>query len=153
MVRELLQPLNGGESDPTELGNRNLAPILESHGWALKSPWNRPFYPPLYCAGSWGERGGEWVTVGWVTGLSFYYRQKPVPPVLENRCHRVLLNPWTFVHIFKFALPFSFLFLSLPFNIHFCTTICLRYGFLRDFDEMWEIQSLQSLEIRMSSFF
>jgi hypothetical protein len=32
MVRELMQPLNGGESDPTELGNQNLVPILESHG-------------------------------------------------------------------------------------------------------------------------
>jgi hypothetical protein len=64
MVRVLLQPWNGGE-----LGNRNLASILESHGWALKSPWNHPFYPSFYYAGLGGERGGEWVTVGWFTSL------------------------------------------------------------------------------------
>jgi hypothetical protein len=69
----------------------------------------------------------------------------------RNRCHRVLLNPRTFVHIFKSVLPFSFLFLSLPFISIFAQSFVSDMD-LRDFDEMREIQSLQSLDIRMSSF-
>jgi hypothetical protein len=70
---------------------------------------------------------------------------------MENRCHRVSLNPWTFVHKFISALPFSLLFLSLPFIFIFAQPFVSEVD-LRDFDEMGEIQSLQSLEIRMSSF-
>jgi hypothetical protein len=69
----------------------------------------------------------------------------------RNRCHRVLLNLWTSVHKFIFVLPFSFLFLSLPL-CSFLHNPLSQIWILRDFDEMWEIHSLQSLEIRMSSY-
>jgi hypothetical protein len=58
-----------------------------------------------------------------------------VPPVLENRCHRVSLDPWTFVHKFISALPFSFLFLSLPFIFTLAQPSVSDMD-LRDFDEM-----------------
>jgi hypothetical protein len=104
------------------------------------------------------SRGRERGWVGWMRdcnrvshGYILCCRQKPVPPVFRNRCHRVSLDPRTFVHIFKTAIPFSFPFLSLPFTFIF-TQPSVSDMDLRDFDEMWEIQSLQSLQIRMSSF-
>jgi hypothetical protein len=147
MVKELLQPLNGGETDPTELGNRNLAPILESHGWVLKSPWNRPFYPPLYCAGSWGWKG--W----WMGNCRVSHGSYPFTAD-RNRCHRFWKTGATGFHLTRGLLSTNS---SLHFLFHFSFIFIFAQPSvsdmdLRDFDEMWEIQSLQSLEIRMSSF-
>jgi hypothetical protein len=132
MVRVLLQPRNRGELDPTGLEDQILASLLESHGWALKSPWNRPSCLSIYCFGSWGVNGDEW----WLCRVS----HGSYPFIVDrNRCHRFsetgstefyltrrLLSIFSKLH-FLFHFPF---FLRL--YIHFCTTFCLRYGF-------WEI--------------
>jgi hypothetical protein len=68
MVRELLQTRNGGESGPTELGNRNLVPSLEILGGTLKSPINRLLSLSFYCSESWEREGGKWGEVVTVTG-------------------------------------------------------------------------------------
>jgi hypothetical protein len=58
MVRELLQPRNGGEFGPTELENRDLVPSLEILGGILKSPRNRLLSLSFYCSES-RVRDGE----------------------------------------------------------------------------------------------
>jgi hypothetical protein len=52
MVRELLQPRDGGESGPTELENQDLVPSLEILGGILKSPRNRLLSLSFYCSES-----------------------------------------------------------------------------------------------------
>jgi hypothetical protein len=68
MVRELLQPRNGGESGPTELGNRDLVPSLEILGGILKSPRNHLLSLSFYCSESWVSDGGKWSEEVTVTG-------------------------------------------------------------------------------------
>jgi hypothetical protein len=58
MVRELLQPRNGGESGPTELENRDLVPSLEILGGIHKSPRNRLLSLSFYCSKSWERERG-----------------------------------------------------------------------------------------------
>jgi hypothetical protein len=60
MVRELLQPRNGGESGPTELENRDLVPSLEILGGILKSPRSLLLSFSFYCSESWEREGGKW---------------------------------------------------------------------------------------------
>jgi hypothetical protein len=57
MVRELLQPRDGGESGPTELENRDIVPSLEILGGILKSPRNRLLSLSFYCSESWVREG------------------------------------------------------------------------------------------------
>jgi hypothetical protein len=68
MVRELLQPRNGGESGPTELGNRDLVPSLEILGGIHKSPRNRLLSLSFYCSETWVREGGKWGEEVTVTG-------------------------------------------------------------------------------------
>jgi hypothetical protein len=68
MVRELLQPLNGGKTDPTGLGNRNLISSLEILGGILKSPRNHLLSLSFYCSESWVREGGKWSEEVTVTG-------------------------------------------------------------------------------------
>jgi hypothetical protein len=68
MVRELLQPWNGGESGPTELENRDLVRSLEILGRILKSPRNHLLSLSFYCSESWEVNGGKWGEEVTVTG-------------------------------------------------------------------------------------
>jgi hypothetical protein len=68
MVRELLQPIDEGESGPTELENRDLVPSLEILGGILKLPRNRLLSLSFYCSESWVREGGKWSEEMTVTG-------------------------------------------------------------------------------------
>jgi hypothetical protein len=142
-----------GESGPTELEDRDLVPRLEILGGILKSPRNRLLSLSFYCSESWGVNGDEW----WLCRVS--HGSYPFT-VDRNRCHRFWETGGTGFHLTRGLLS---IFSKLHFSFHSPFFLCPLYSFLhnppsqiwifRDFDEMGEIQSLQSLEIEMSSFF